>query len=112
MDLGIAGKKALVTAASRGFGRACAISLAREGAQVTIVARRPEPLAETARSIGEMTGAPVTAVSADIVTEEGARGGPRGLSGAGYPDQQRWRPAPWRRLPGLGPGRLDRGPGR
>ncbi len=70
MDLGIAGKKALVTAASRGFGRACAISLAREGAQVTIVARRPEPLAETARSIGEMTGAPVTAVSADIVTEE------------------------------------------
>jgi 3-oxoacyl-[acyl-carrier protein] reductase len=39
MDLGIAGKKALVCAASKGLGRACALSLADNGVDVTIVAR-------------------------------------------------------------------------
>ena len=39
MDLGIAGKQALVCAASKGLGRGCALSLAKEGVHVTIVAR-------------------------------------------------------------------------
>ncbi len=71
MDLGIAGKCALVTAASRGFGRACAFSLAREGCRVTIVARRPDVLAQTADEIRAATNAEITIVAADIATENG-----------------------------------------
>src|ERR671936_613269 len=40
MDLGIRGRKALLSGASRGLGRACAFALAQEGVDVTIVARR------------------------------------------------------------------------
>ncbi len=71
MDLGIRGRKALVCAASKGLGRACAVSLAREGVDVTIVARRPEPLEETAEEIRQATGVTVTAVATDITTPEG-----------------------------------------
>lgn len=41
MDLGIAGRHALVCAASKGLGRGCAFALAREGVTLTIVARTP-----------------------------------------------------------------------
>ena len=71
MDLAIAGRTALVCAASRGLGRACAFSLAREGVHVTIVARRPGPLAETASEIHAETGVRVNAVTADVTREEG-----------------------------------------
>jgi 3-oxoacyl-[acyl-carrier protein] reductase len=71
MDLGIAGRKALVCAASKGLGRACAHSLAREGVEVTILARTPETLDATAADIRAKTGAKVTAVAADITTEAG-----------------------------------------
>jgi 3-oxoacyl-[acyl-carrier protein] reductase len=71
MDLGIAGKKALVCAASKGLGRACAFSLAREGADVTIVARTAEALEKTAREIREATSVTVTTVAADVTTDEG-----------------------------------------
>ncbi|MBL6933173.1 MAG: SDR family oxidoreductase [Rhodospirillales bacterium] len=71
MDLGIKDKKALVTAASKGLGRACAISLAREGADVTITARNAGPLEATAKEINKLTGATVTMVIADITTQEG-----------------------------------------
>lgn len=71
MDLGIAGRKALVCASSKGLGRACAFSLARAGVDVTIVARTPGPLEETAGQIREATGVSVTAVAADVTTEEG-----------------------------------------
>ena len=71
MDLGIAGRKALVCAASKGLGRACAYSLAREGVEVTILARTPETLDATAADIRAKTGAKVTAVAADITTEAG-----------------------------------------
>ncbi|MCP4330076.1 MAG: SDR family oxidoreductase [Alphaproteobacteria bacterium] len=71
MDLGISGRTALVCAASKGLGRACALSLAREGASVTICARTPETLAQAAADIETETGNPVTAVACDITTEEG-----------------------------------------
>lgn len=71
MDLGIKGRKALVCAASKGLGRACAFSLAREGVDVTIVARTEGPLEETAEEIRQATGVTVTAVATDITSVEG-----------------------------------------
>jgi 3-oxoacyl-[acyl-carrier protein] reductase len=71
MDLGIKGKVALVCGASRGLGRACALALAREGALVTIVARSRQALEKTADEIRALTGSSVTAVTADITSEEG-----------------------------------------
>lgn len=71
MNLEIAGKKALVCAASRGLGRACARSLAREGVQVTLVARNAERLEETAEQIEKESKLEVTPVAADITTPKG-----------------------------------------
>ncbi len=71
MDMGIAGRKALVCAASKGLGRACALALAREGVDVVIVARGREALEKTAEEIRRATGVVVGAVAADIVTPEG-----------------------------------------
>ena len=53
MELGLNGKVALVTAASRGLGRGAALALAREGARVAICARDPEPLAATVEELGD-----------------------------------------------------------
>jgi 3-oxoacyl-[acyl-carrier protein] reductase len=63
MDLGLHGKKAIVCAASKGLGRACAISLAREGVELVITARTASALEETAAEIRQLTGAKVTAVA-------------------------------------------------
>lgn len=71
MDLGLNGRSAIVCAASKGLGRACATSLAREGVAVTIAARTVETLDATAAEIRAETGATVTAVAADVTTEEG-----------------------------------------
>jgi 3-oxoacyl-[acyl-carrier protein] reductase len=71
MDTGLKGKRALVCAASKGLGRACATALAREGVAVTITARTRETLEATAADIRRETGATVTAVAGDITTEEG-----------------------------------------
>src|SRR5438067_782663 len=71
LDLGIAGRKAIVCAASKGLGRACAMALAKAGVAVTITARTAETLEETAREIREATGATVTAVAGDITSEAG-----------------------------------------
>lgn len=71
MDLGIKGKKALVCASSKGLGKGCAMSLAREGAAITIVARTKDLLEATADEIRAATGADVTTVATDITTEEG-----------------------------------------
>jgi 3-oxoacyl-[acyl-carrier protein] reductase len=65
MDLGIAGKTALVTAASRGLGRASAIALAAEGARVVICARGEEALRATERDIRD-AGGEVLATVADV----------------------------------------------
>lgn len=66
MDLELGGKVAMVAAASKGMGRACALGLAREGARVSICARDAGPLQETADEIGRQTGAEVLAVPADV----------------------------------------------
>jgi 3-oxoacyl-[acyl-carrier protein] reductase len=71
MHLHITGRKALVCAASKGLGKACAFSLAREGAEVTIVARTRETLESTAQEIHKSTGSPVHTVAADITTPAG-----------------------------------------
>ncbi len=71
MKLDVAGRTALVCAASKGLGRACAEALAREGVNLTIVARNPGPLEQTAAAIRAASGVAVTPVAADITTAEG-----------------------------------------
>ena len=71
MDLGIKGKKALVCAASKGLGRGCAMSLAKNGVDVTITARTEADLEATAKDIRDTTGANVALVAGDITTEAG-----------------------------------------
>jgi 3-oxoacyl-[acyl-carrier protein] reductase len=71
VDLGIRGRKAIVCGASRGLGKACASALAREGADITIVARRGDALATTAREIAAAAGVAVTPVAADVTTKDG-----------------------------------------
>jgi 3-oxoacyl-[acyl-carrier protein] reductase len=71
MDLGIKGKSAIVCAASKGLGRACARSLAREGVNVTICARGEDALRETADEIRTTFGVQVNAVAADVAAPEG-----------------------------------------
>ncbi len=66
MDLGLANKSALVLAASKGLGKACALALAREGASIAIGARDQAQLDLTARRIREETGARVLAISVDV----------------------------------------------
>ena len=67
MDFGIAGKVALVTAATKGIGLAIAQSLAREGARVSVVARTESDVKRVGASIGGV------GIAADVTTEVGCR---------------------------------------
>lgn len=69
MDLGLDGRVALVTASSKGLGRASALALAGEGAKTVICARGRDALADTARQI-ERAGGRVHAVEADVTDPE------------------------------------------
>jgi 3-oxoacyl-[acyl-carrier protein] reductase len=71
LDLGLAGKVALVAASSKGLGKACALALAREGADVAICARHVADLEAAATEIRASTGAEVLAVPADLSTAGG-----------------------------------------
>jgi 3-oxoacyl-[acyl-carrier protein] reductase len=71
MDLGLKGRTAIVCASSRGLGKACALSLAREGVDVVINGRDEKALAATRDEIVNATGARVTAVTADVGTSQG-----------------------------------------
>jgi 3-oxoacyl-[acyl-carrier protein] reductase len=71
MDMGLRGKSALVCASSKGLGRGCAFSLAREGVNLVITARGKEALERTAEEIRAATGVRVTSVACDITTEAG-----------------------------------------
>lgn len=69
MDLGIAGRVALVTASSKGLGRASAVALAEEGCRLVICARGEEALASAAQEIGA-AGAEVLAIVDDVTDPE------------------------------------------
>jgi len=73
MDLGIAGRKAIVCASSRGLGRACAKALAEAGCEVVINGREPDRLAATASELRQATGASIVAVTADVATADGQK---------------------------------------
>lgn len=66
MDLGLAGKTALVTAASKGMGKACALGFAAEGARVAMCARTEADVRAAAEEIRAKTGADVLAMAADV----------------------------------------------
>jgi 3-oxoacyl-[acyl-carrier protein] reductase len=66
MDLGLKGRVALVTAASKGMGRACAMGLAAEGARVGICARSEADLKAAAEEIRSRTKADVFAWPCDV----------------------------------------------
>lgn len=70
MDMGLGGKVALVSAASKGLGRATALALAREGASLAICSRNATVLAATASDIHRMTGVEVLAIPADVTKGE------------------------------------------
>jgi 3-oxoacyl-[acyl-carrier protein] reductase len=73
MDLGIEGRNALVCAASKGLGYACAWALGREGVNLTIVARSPGPLEQAATRLRGTLGVEVRCVAADVSNEAGVR---------------------------------------
>jgi len=71
MNLEIAGRHALVCAASKGLGKACAMALALEGVNVTINARNREALESAAVEIQQAAGILVNTVACDITTRDG-----------------------------------------
>lgn len=105
MDLGIAGRTALVFGGSKGLGRACARHLASAGVQVCIAARTEATLVEAAAALSRETGTLVRHVVADITREDGrdaalaACPAPDILvnNADGWPpgDFRDWRPTDW-----------------
>ncbi|MFT6459615.1 SDR family oxidoreductase [Pseudophaeobacter arcticus] len=71
MDLGIAGKRALVCASSKGLGLGCAEALAEAGVNLVMNARGEEALVQAAQSIRDAYGVEVETVVADVTTSEG-----------------------------------------
>ena len=71
MDLGIAGKSALVFGGSKGMGRACAEQLAAEGVNVVMAARTESTLAQAADELSRSTGRQVRYVIADLTQDAG-----------------------------------------
>ncbi|GAA6196247.1 SDR family oxidoreductase [Pseudophaeobacter arcticus] len=71
MDLGIAGKRALVCASSKGLGLGCAEALAEAGVNLVMNARGEEALVQAAQSIRDAYGVEVETVVADVTTGEG-----------------------------------------
>jgi NAD(P)-dependent dehydrogenase (short-subunit alcohol dehydrogenase family) len=65
MDLGLTGKVAIITGGSRGIGKAIAMALAREGAEVAIAARGKAALDEAAADISSQVGRPIKAIAVD-----------------------------------------------
>jgi 3-oxoacyl-[acyl-carrier protein] reductase len=71
MDLGIAGRKAIVCASSRGLGYACAKNLAEAGCEVVINGRSEESLTAAAAALKKATGAKIIPVVADVASPDG-----------------------------------------
>jgi NAD(P)-dependent dehydrogenase (short-subunit alcohol dehydrogenase family) len=70
MDLGLQGKRAIVTGGSRGIGKAIARELAREGVDVAIVARNSEALESAAQALGAETNRRILPFAADVTGKE------------------------------------------
>ncbi len=70
MDLGLQGKRAIVTGGSRGIGKAIAQELAREGVDVAIVARNKAELETAARQLGAETNRRIVPLAADVSSKE------------------------------------------
>lgn len=66
----MSGRVAIVTGASRGLGRAVALDLARAGARVLAVGRKPDDVAETVRQVADVSAAAATAYLADLADTE------------------------------------------
>ena len=66
MDLGIAGRKAIVCASSKGLGRACARALAEAGCAIVLNGRDAEALARTGRELREAAGVKVGEILGDL----------------------------------------------
>src|SRR6266446_6607425 len=90
MDLGIAGRRAIVCGGSKGLGRGCAVALAREGVHVWLVARSREALVEAARDdmierrfgrVVNITSHMVKSPAAILGLSNGARAGLTGFIG-------------------------------
>src|ERR1700742_1625357 len=73
MDLGIAGRKAIVCASSKGLGRGCAHRLAEAGCEVVINGRNKEQLEATAAALKKATGANIIPVTADVASPDGQK---------------------------------------
>jgi 3-oxoacyl-[acyl-carrier protein] reductase len=71
LDLGLRGKIAVVSASSKGLGRAIAEELGAEGANLVVCARGEEPLRQTAESIRKKSGVTVVEVAADVSEQSG-----------------------------------------
>ena len=71
MDLGIAGRKAIVCASSKGLGKACAAALVREGVDVWISGRGEAALAAAEEELSALSGGAVHSIVADVTTEAG-----------------------------------------
>ncbi len=134
MDLGIAGKKAIVCASSKGLGRGCAEALAAAGVDLVMCARGAQALAEAADALREAHGVHVTTVACDITTESGqsevlaaGKGADILVTNAGGPPPGKW--SDWDRedfikaldanmltpialMKGCLPGMIDKGWGR
>jgi 3-oxoacyl-[acyl-carrier protein] reductase len=70
MDLGLSGKKALVCAASKGLGRASALALAAEGAEILLCSRSIEALSETADEVEKASGMSAQICQCDLAKHE------------------------------------------
>ncbi len=70
MDLGLKGKKAIVSGASKGLGKAAAMSLAREGVDVTILSRTKDSIEAAAAEIADATGVNAKGVAGDFNSAE------------------------------------------
>lgn len=73
MDLGIAGRSAIVCASSRGLGKGCARALAQAGVRVVLNGRDARTVEAAAEEIARETGAEIEPVAADVSTHEGQR---------------------------------------
>ena len=86
MDLGIAGKVALVFGGSKGIGLGCAHEFAREGCK-TVIAARTQATIDTAVAEVRAAGGQVVGISADCTTRDGIASAVNAATGAfGPPD--------------------------